>query len=252
MGRKIACAVFLAAALIPAICSPTYGGDTQLAQLPAYYHPIDLLGEKEAPDPLDGFKKMRTQVSKRSAAYLTKEMGKNYFTQPIAPIVLNSWYQVFVPKKFGVIELRSPLWAVDKTASGIVAAEKKRLSKWVEKVFPAFPVVGNIVSNLLESQKLSFSNGLPKYQMRSKKRIAPSYQFGNLSFSGGTETRFVGKDFNGMTLVTAFRYAGEDESYGVNIFGKKVNFKIDMNRVKADVTWDPKGVKFKVNLTFGK
>ncbi len=98
MGRKIGNAVFLAAALIPAICSPTYGGDTQLAQLPAYYHPIDLLGEKKAPDQRSGFKKMRNQVSERSAAYLTKKMGKNYFTQQIAPIVLNSWYLVFVTK----------------------------------------------------------------------------------------------------------------------------------------------------------
>ena len=59
MGRKIGNAVLLAAALIPVICSPTYGGDTQLAQLPAYYHPIDLLGEKKAPDQRSGFKKMR-------------------------------------------------------------------------------------------------------------------------------------------------------------------------------------------------
>ncbi len=131
-------------------------------------------------------------------------MGKNYFTQQIAPIVLDSWSQVFVPKKFGEIALKSPLWAVDKTASGIVAQEKKHLSEWVEQVFPAFPVVGNIVSDLLESQKLSLSNGLPHYQMRSKKRIAPSYRFGNFSFSGGTENRFAGKDFKGMTLGYSF------------------------------------------------
>jgi len=249
MGPKIAYAVVLAAALIPTICGSAFGADAKLTPLPAYYYPIDLLGEKKAPDQLGGFKKMRKQASKRSAAYLTSKMGENYFTQQIAPIVLNSWYQVFVPKKLGEIELRSPLWAVDKTASGIVAEEKKRLSKWVDQVFPAFPVVGNIVSDLLESQKLSFSNGLPKYQMRSKKRIAPSYQLGNFSFSGGTETGFVGKDFKGMTFLTAFRYAGEDESYGVNILGKEVNFKIDINHVKADVTWDRKGVKFTVSLT---
>jgi len=138
---------------------------------------------------------------------------------------------------------------VDKTASSIIAAEKKHLSEWVEQVFPAFPVVGNIASDLLESQKLSFSNGLPYYQMRSKKRIAPSYQWGNFSLSGGTESRFSGKDFNGLTFVTAFRYEGQDESYGVNILGKEVNFKIDIKHVKAEVTWDRKGVKFTVSLT---
>ena len=236
MGRKFGYAVVLAVALIPVLCGRAYGGDSNPAQLPAYYHPIDLLGLKEAPDQRGGFKKMRKQVSKRSAAYLTSKMGKNYFPQSIAPIVLNSWTQVFVPKKFGEIGLKSPLWAVDKTVSSIVAAEKKHLSKWVERMFPAFPVVGNIASDLLESQKLSFANGLPKYQMRSKKRIAPSYQFGNFSFSAGTETGFVGKDFKGMTFITAFRYSGQDESYEVDVLGKEVNFKIDMNPVQADLT----------------
>ncbi len=33
---------------------------------------------------------------------------------------------------------------------------------------------------------------------------------------------------------------------------EKVNFKIDTNRLKADVTWDPDGVEFKVNLILGQ
>ena len=250
MGCKIVCAMFLLAALIPVNCSRVYGGDRQLIQLPAYYYPLDLLGERKASDQRGGFKKMQKQVSNRSAAYLTSKIGENYFTQQIAPIVLDSWSQVFLPKKFGEIGLKSPLRAVDKTASGIIAAEKKHLSKWVEQVFPAFPVVGNIVSDLLESQQLSFSNGLPHYRMRSKKRIAPSYQWGNFSLSGGAETRIAGKDFKGMTLVTAFRYAGQDESYGVNVSGKRVKFDMEINHVEADVTWDPGGVQFKANLTF--
>ncbi len=187
MGRKLAYAMVLAAAPMPVICGRSYGGDSQLTQLPAYYYPIDLLREKKAPDQRDGFKKMRNQVSERSAAYLTSKMGKNYFTQKIAPIVLNSWSQVFVPKKLGGIGLKSPLWALDKTASSNVSEEKKHLGKWVDQVFPNLPVVGNIASDRLESQKLSFSGGLPHYQMRSKKRIAPSYQWGKFSFSGGTE-----------------------------------------------------------------
>ena len=251
-GTKLAFAVFLAVALVPVVCGRAYGGDSHLNQLPAYYSPIDLLGEKKAPDQQGGFRKMQKQVSKSSSAYLTGKMGENYFTQKIAPIVLNSWYQVFVPRKKGEIGLKSPLWAVDQIAGSFVAQEKKHLSKWVDQVFPHLPVVGNLVSDLLESQKLSFANGLPKYQMRSKKRIAPSYQFGSFSFSGGAETGFVGKDFKGMTLVTAFRYAGEDESYGVDVYGKRVNFNFDINRVNAVVTWDPQGVEFEVNLIFGK
>ena len=91
MGHKIACAMVFLAALMPAICSRAYGGDRQLIQLPAYYYPLDLLGEKKAPDQRGGFKKMRKQLSERSADYLTSKMGGNYFTQKIAPIVLNSW-----------------------------------------------------------------------------------------------------------------------------------------------------------------
>jgi len=252
MGRKIAYAIFLITALVPNIWGIAYGGDAKPKPLPAYYYPIDLLGQKKAPDQLDGFKKMRKQVSKRSTAFLTRKMGKNHFTQQIAPIVLNSWYQVFVPKKSGEIELKSPLWALDKTASSIVAEERKYLSEWVDRVFPTLPVLGNLVSDLLESQKLTFKNGSPTYQMQSKKRIAPGYKLGNFSFSGGAETRFEGKDLNGMTFVTTFRYAGQDESYDVNIFGKQVKFKMDISHLTADVTLDPKGVKFKVNLTFGQ
>jgi len=250
MGRKIAFAVFFAAVLMPTFCGRAHGGDAQPKPLPAYYYPLDLLGQKKAPDQRGGFKKMRKQVSKRSAAYLTSKMGENYFTQKIAPIVLNSWSQVFVPKKQGEIGLKGPLWALDQTASSIMAREKQHLSKWVDQVFPNLPLVGNIVSDLLESQKLSFSDGLPHYQMRSKKRVAPSYQWGNFSLSGGTETRFVGKDFEGTTFVTAFRYAGQGESYGVKVFGKQVKFNIDISHMKADVTLDPKGVKFKVDLRF--
>jgi len=59
MGRKIAYAMVLVAALSPMICSRAYGGDTRSTQLPAFYNPIDLLGETKAPDQQGGFKKMR-------------------------------------------------------------------------------------------------------------------------------------------------------------------------------------------------
>ncbi len=52
--------------------------------------------------------------------------------------------------------------------------------------------------------------------------------------------------------MTAFRYIGQDESYGVNVLGKRVNIEIDMKHVKADVTWDPEGVEFEVNLILGR
>jgi len=97
----------------------------------------------------------------------------------------------------------------------------------VDQVLPNLPIVGNIATDLLESQKLSFSNGLPHYRMRSKKGIAPTHRFGKFSFTGGTKTGFAGKDFKGMTLVTAVRYSGQDESYGVNFLGQRLNIEIE-------------------------
>ena len=157
--------MFLLVALIPAICSRAYGGDRQLIQLPAYYYPLDLLGEKKAPDQRGGFKKMRKRVSKRSAAYLTDKMGKNYFTQKIAPIVLNSWSQVFVPKKLGEIGLKSPLWAVDKTVSGMVAQEKKTSE----------PVGGAGFSRFSVSRQYGVrSSGKPEIELRKWAAKAPN------------------------------------------------------------------------------
>ena len=52
--------------------------------------------------------------------------------------------------------------------------------------------------------------------------------------------------------MTAFRYAGEDASYGLNVLGKSFNIEIDRKHVKADVTWDRDGVEFKVDLTLGQ
>ena len=40
------------------------GGYIKLQQLPAYYSPIELVGEKKTADKMGGFKKMRKQLSK--------------------------------------------------------------------------------------------------------------------------------------------------------------------------------------------
>ncbi|MDA2934931.1 hypothetical protein MYX82_11405 [Acidobacteria bacterium AH-259-D05] len=249
MRRKLACIMFFGGALAPLICGSTYADDTAPKQLPAYYYPAHLV-KKEAPDKISGFKKVRQYASTRSAALLTKKMGENYLTNRIAPLVFDSLYQLFVPGKSGDIQLKSTISVVDGTANKLMAKEKENLDKWAKKLFPALPVVGNMLSDVLNSQKLSFSGGKPHYQTRFKKRIAPEYQLGGFSFTGGAETRLVGRDFDGMTLVTTFRYAHEDDSYHVDIYGKRVKFDIKTNWLKADVTWNPRGVKFKVNLTF--
>jgi len=58
---------------------------------------------------MGGFKKMRKQLSKRSAAFLTKKMGENYFTRRLAPIVLDTWHKTLVlsPVSSGQVHYRS-------------------------------------------------------------------------------------------------------------------------------------------------
>ena len=74
-------------------------------------------------------------------------MGENYFTQRLAPIVLDTWYQTLVAKKSGDLKLKDPMWAVDKTASSIIGGEREHLNKWVDQLFPTLPLVGNMVSD---------------------------------------------------------------------------------------------------------
>ena len=127
--------------------------------------------------------------------------------------------------------------------------EKKRLSKWTQKKFPALPFVGHVVSALVDSQKVHFSNGLPGHEMRFKQRVAHQYQLGDYSLSGGMETRFYGTEFARTSLAT-FNYAGENEDYRVNLFGKRLGFDVKTKHLKANVRYDPRGVNFNITLTF--
>ena len=85
--------------------------------------------------------------------------------------------------------------------------------------------------------------------MQLKKRVAAEHQLGNLSFSGGIETRLMGRKF-GRTPVATFRYADQDNSYGLHVYGKNVNFDIDTKHVDTEVEWKPSGVKFNLHLAF--
>ena len=206
-------------------------------------------GKPEHPDKKATFQKMQKLVSEKSAKTLAAKMGRNYLTERIAPLALESLYKTVVPKKSGRIELRSPTSILDRTLNSLLGMEKKRLSKWTQKKFPVLPFVGHVVSALVDSQKVHFSNGLPGQEMRFKQRVAHQYQLGDYSLSGGMETRFYGTEFARTSLAT-FNYAGENEDYRVNVFGKRLGFDVETRHLKANVRYDPRGVNFNVTLTF--
>ncbi len=206
-------------------------------------------GKPEHPDKKATFQKMQKLVSEKSAKTLAAKMGRNYLTERIAPLALESLYKTFVPKKSGQIELKSLTSILDRTLNSLLGMEKKRLSKWTQKKFPALPFVGHVVSALVDSQKVHFSNGLPGHEMRFKQRVAHQYQLGDYSLSGGMETRFYGTEFARTSLAT-FNYAGENEDYRVNLFGKRLGFDVKTKHLKANVRYDPRGVNFNVTLTF--
>ena len=249
MSGKIAYPILLGSALLPIICASAHGGDITRQQLPAYYYPIRLVGEKKAPDKLSGFKEMQKYASTRSAGFLMKKMGKNYFTGEIAPVVLHALYNAFVPRKSGDIEVKSRMSILDQTANRLIGQEKQRLMKWTGKVSPSLPIIGNMLTDFVQSQNLNLSRGIPHYKTHLKKPVAPEYKLGGYSFSGGVEIRLAGREFY-ETPIAAFRYGDGDERFSVNVYGKQARFSMDTKHVKADVKWNSRGMKFKVDLVF--
>ncbi len=203
----------------------------------------------EPPDKKAAFRKVRKLAWEKSAKTLAGKMGKNYLTERIAPLAFERLYRIFVPKKSGRIELKSPASILDRTLNSLLGMEKKRLSKWTQKKFPALPFVGHLVSAFVESQRVRFSNGLPSHEMRFKQRMVHEYQLGDYSLVGGMETRLYGTEFGSTSLAT-LNYAGANEDYQVDLFGKRLGFDVETKHLKADIRYDPRGVKFNIKLTF--
>ncbi|MDA2938344.1 hypothetical protein MYX75_08795, partial [Acidobacteria bacterium AH-259-A15] len=216
--------------LLPFTCGTPYAHHIRGKQVPAYYHPVELMAKRKKTDNRAQFRKVQEYAIKESAAFLRKKIEKNHFIQRITPLILESLFKTFVPAKSGEIKLKSPASIMDGTVNSLIREEKKSLTKWTQGHFPTLPLLGNMASEILDSQKLQLFNGSPGYEMQLKKRVAAEHQLGNLSFSGGIETRLMGRKF-GRTPVAAFRYADQDNSYGLHVYGKNVNFDIDTKHV---------------------
>ena len=79
-------------------------------------------------------------------------------------------------------------------------------------------MVGNLVWDLVDSQKLRMRKGVLHYNMDLKKRVAPEIKVGKFSFAGGAETRPLSKS---TTPVAAFKFKDKKtgEQYKCQYFG---------------------------------
>ena len=223
----------------------------QNRELPDYFRfRFDLSEQKQPVSRQKGLKDAQRFAVKRSSAFLKKKMGKNYFTQSIAPILLKNFYKTFVPQRSNQIKWKGWMRIVDGSVNQLVNSEKKHLVKMTQKFLPDVPIVGNLVSDLVDSQKLRMKKGVLQYEMDLKKRVAPEIKMGKFSFAGGAETRPLSKS---TTLVAAFKFKDtkSGEQYSISILGEAMNFKMKTKHVDASVDWKPnRGVQFNVHLTF--
>ena len=251
--RTVAIRIVLSGTILVTILSSHVNGADHsregLTQQPACCPRMEAPGKPEHPDKKAAFRKVQKLASEKSAKTLAGKMGKNYLTERLAPLAFESLYKTFVPQKSGQIELRSPASILDRTLNSLLGMEKKRLSQWTQKKFPALPFVGHLVSALVESQRAQFSNGLPSHEIRFKQRLAHRYELGDYSLSGGMERRFYGTEFARTSLAT-FNYAGENEAYRVNLLSKRLEFYVETKHLKANLRYDPRGVNFNVTLNF--
>ena len=65
------------------------------------------------PDKKAAFRKVQKLASEKSAKTLAGKLGKNYLTERLAPLALESLYKTFVPHKSGRIELKSSASILD-------------------------------------------------------------------------------------------------------------------------------------------
>ena len=223
---------------------------TQSKELPDYFRfRFDLSEQKQPVTRRKGFKDAQKVAVKKSSAFLKKKIGKNYFTERIAPVLLKNFYKTFTPQKSNEIKWKGWMSILDGSVNQLIDSEKKHLFEMTEEYLPALPIVGDLVWDLLDSQKLSMEKGVPTYTMDLKQRVAPEIKVGKFSFAGGAETRPLERS---TTPLAAFKFKDKKtgEQYSVSVSGMAVSFRMERKHVTANVDWNPKGgLKFNVHVT---
>ena len=207
------------------------------------------VARKEAPEKTAAFRKVQKLISQNSAKTLARGVGDNYLTRRLAPAAFESLAKTFVPQKSGRIVLRDPASILDRTLNEVLGAEKDRLSNWTREKVPALPFLGHLVSALLESQKVQFSEGLPSHQVRFRQKMSHEVQMGDYSLGGGLEARYHGQELNQASLAS-FNYSGENENYRLSLLGRSLGFDVKTDHLKADFRYNPRGLSFSFRMAF--
>jgi hypothetical protein len=175
------------------------------------YDPF-LLGETNPrPKRLIFYKKTRSLCSSKSGAIVRKRWGASYWTGTLAPIVLDSLYANFVPRSSGELVAREASSVADSTADRLLISGKNRLRKFSNRHLPALPLIGDLVGDFVQSQKVSFTRGTPHCrELRLQKRIARGLRLG--------------------------------------IYGKRVRVDLNSKLVDLRVDWNPGVIRFHLNL----
>jgi hypothetical protein len=237
------CSVVLSSTLAP------FGADLR-EPFSLSYDSLSVKSFQPPPDRAAGYKEMRKVIAGKATDFLEDHLGENYWTKEVAPIVLDSVYATVEASASGHLSLRSPSSILDETANRFASKGKKQLAALSQANLPNLPVIGNVVTDLTESQNLNFKGGKVSYRMKMRKRLAPEFKIGQFSLSGGTEAYLDGRSLSRKS-VASIGYKGLDSSYRVQVQDDSVQFDVSRFPVDLRLDWNPRVVKFHLNLDIG-
>jgi hypothetical protein len=228
---------------------PSFGADLR-EPASLGFDPLSVSSIQPRVDKMSGYREMKKLIMGKGSRFLQESLGTSYWTEEIAPIVLDSLYSSVEADASGHLKMRGPSSLLDDTANRLAFTGKKELSTFSKENFPELPVVGNLVQDLAESQNLSLHRGSFRYRMKMRKRLAPEFRIGEFSISGGTEAYIDGLDFSRKS-VASIGYEGLDSSYQVQLRGRNVRFNVNFSAVDLRLDWNSNAVKFNLNLNVG-
>ena len=214
------------------------------------YYDIPVSSSQPVVDRLAGYKEAKKLILGKTSGLVQEFLGESYWTQTVAPIVMESIYSVVEANASGHLRIRDPLSVLDDTANRFAVTGRKELSAFSEENLPQLPLVGNLVQDLTESQNLSLHRGNIRYRMQMRKRFAPEFKFGKFSFSGGTEAYIHGSDFSKKSLAS-IGYKGLDSSCQVQLYGRNIRLDASWSSVDLRLDWKPEAIKIHLALNIG-
>lgn len=171
-------------------------------------------------------RKLQSDLSKTSSQFINENFGKNALTRGIHPVI----------GVFCETLLKRPTLdrLTEKIINRSLNAERKELSRYVEGFIPHNPV-GNFLTELIDSQRVHFSNGRLNHVTHFQKRITPESNFDHFSFSVIPEMKISGNNLERNVRVR-FTYRDFDVTmhrreirfhFGTKHFDLQAKFRAD-------------------------